>query len=220
MPLNCKSSRTTWVKSCEWDLALSARGAKSVTAMRGFSRPNPVPVCTQSCAKAVAPEHRNRTIANSTAHGKNRSFTFASRIIFFAAQSPVHFHLVRPGRQKVKRNRNIQARIVCWEGRHGIRVVQCSQAGSVERRVAAGQRDVNVAHAPVTIDCKRGSGMDGARGSRGRINARLYPVLRNPPPDRFHICRVAPREIASGGAAHLHTIGRRSRSLLVTGGRV
>src|ERR1700686_1845789 len=47
-----RSSRTVCVKRAAWGLALSARGAKSATAMRGLSTPRPVPVRNQSWAAA------------------------------------------------------------------------------------------------------------------------------------------------------------------------
>src|SRR5271165_2055579 len=54
MPLNCKSSRTTWVKREACALAVSARGPKSATAMRGLLvSPRPVPARNQSCPSAV-----------------------------------------------------------------------------------------------------------------------------------------------------------------------
>src|SRR6516165_1287977 len=52
MPEKERSSRTTWVKREEWGFAESERGAKSATAMRGFSMPRPVPARNQSWEEA------------------------------------------------------------------------------------------------------------------------------------------------------------------------
>jgi hypothetical protein len=48
MPLNWRSSRTTWVKAAAWDLAESARGAKSAMATRGLLTSIPIEVRNQS----------------------------------------------------------------------------------------------------------------------------------------------------------------------------
>src|SRR5271155_2353965 len=53
MPLNCRSSRTTCVNRSACGLAVSARGPKLATAMRGlFVSPSPVLAWNQSCAGA------------------------------------------------------------------------------------------------------------------------------------------------------------------------
>src|SRR5215472_10075183 len=67
MPLNPRSSRTTCVKSAECGLAVSDLGAKSATATRGFSTPNPVEIRNQSCAGRgrAAARNANASKANT-----------------------------------------------------------------------------------------------------------------------------------------------------------
>src|SRR6516162_2854158 len=65
MPLKPRSSRTTCVNNPECGLAVSDLGAKSATATRGFSTPNPVETRNQSCAAAGRAADRNAN-ANRT----------------------------------------------------------------------------------------------------------------------------------------------------------
>jgi hypothetical protein len=74
MPEKERSSRTTEVKRAAWAVAVSARGAKSATAMRGSCvLPRPVPVRNQSWAKAVGEKNRLKRSTKET----NRTVFFA-----------------------------------------------------------------------------------------------------------------------------------------------
>src|SRR5271157_3054765 len=68
MPEKERSSRTTCVKRVAWAVAVSARGAKSATAMRGSCAvlPRPVPVWNQSWARTGEERKKLKTIATDT----------------------------------------------------------------------------------------------------------------------------------------------------------
>src|SRR2546428_300181 len=80
IPLNCKSLRTTSVKSVAWVLAASLREAKSATATRAFSAPRPVPVRNQSWAEAWLARIRNNAAARIALDRLKSPITPTSRI--------------------------------------------------------------------------------------------------------------------------------------------
>src|SRR5580658_3349340 len=95
----------------------------------------------------------------------------------------VSFCSASPGRQKIKSDADIGAIVVSRQWRHGIGIVERTQARIVEGCVAAGFRDADIFDRAVAVDRKGGDRVNGARGASGGIDAGLKPVLSDPAAD-------------------------------------
>src|SRR2546426_12657838 len=170
IPLNCKSLRTTSVKSVAWVFAASLREAKSATATRAFSARRPVPVRNQAWAEAWLARIRNNAAARIALDRLKSPITPTSRIhLIWIDGAGKHVSPAHP-QVEIERDDNVGARIVVWQGRHGVGAQHSAQSRVVHREIAACLRDVHVLHSAVARDGEGDHAMSAAVGEHARVN--------------------------------------------------
>jgi len=132
------------------------------------------------------------------------------------------WHSTCPRRQKIESYAEIRTVVIGRQSRHRIGVIKSTQAGIVERGVAAGIGDADVFDGAVAHDGEGGGGFDGARSASGGIDAGLVPVLRDAANHRGYVSGVAAGEVAATlsleyGAAGLRVAWRLGIACLVFG---
>src|SRR6266699_2380758 len=164
IPLNCKSLRTTSVKSVAWVLAASLCEAKSATATRAFSAPRPVPVRNQSWAEAWPARIRNNAAARIAPDRLKSPITPTSRIhLTWMDGAREHVSPAHP-QVEIECHDNVGARIVVWQGRHGVGAKHGAQTRVVHGEIAACLGDVHVLHSAVARDGEGDHAMSAAVG--------------------------------------------------------